>query len=448
MKHKLLLINPDYQVHVKDFYEPIELGIIASLTPKEEWDVEVMDLRVDDFEVKDVDLVGITARILNINDTYRILEKFKSKGITTVIGGIHASLFPGESLQYADSVVIGEAESIWNDLLNDYKESELKERYYGDTKLDYTLQRSVYKHHYKTATLQLSRGCPLACDFCCINKIHKQRHFYRDIDYVIDEIKHTKQKTLFFTDENIYGFNAKNRNHVIRLFKEMIRQKLNKHWIAMVSVNAGMDDEFLYYARKSGCRLLVVGFEAEDEETLRLLNKTQNVKNHKNYKKIIDNIHKNRIALCGVFMFGLENDTLETIKKRKKYMLKLPIDSYLVTLLTPLPGSRLFDRHLKRHNLIYTKFPDDWGHYNFYTPHFKDYKIPNLTEVFGGISNNINKPRLLMVKFVLSIIRTKSLSSALYSNFYMCNHRSEVNDVKILKWINDLFDKSINKKNV
>ncbi len=446
MKYRLLLINPDYEVHVKNFYEPVELGIIASLTPKKEWDVEIMDLRLDDFEVKNVDLVAVTARILNINATYKILETFNNKGITTVIGGIHASLLPEEAIKFANSVVIGEAEGIWETLLNDFKTNRLKEYYYGNTKLDYKLQRSVYNHNYKTASLQLSRGCPMACDFCCINKIHKQKHFFRDIDLVIDEINNVKQKTLFFTDENIYGFNSKNRNHIISIFKEMIKQNLNKEWIGMVSINAGLDNEFLYYARKSGCRLLVIGFEAEDKDTLLLLNKTQNAKNHKNYKKIIDNIHKHRIAICGVFMFGLENDTIKGIKRRKKYMLKSSVDGFLVTLLTPLPGSKLFERNLTNNNLMYTNFPEDWDYYNFYTVHFKNNKIQKLPEIFQEINHVKSKPIFLITKFISTIFKTRSISSALYSNFYLCNHLSEVNNVKVLRWINNRFEKKHLKK--
>lgn len=417
------------------------MGIIASLTPKDRYDIEILDLRQDKITNYDADLVVITARVLNINSTYKILEKFRKNDVTTIIGGIHASLFPKEALNYADCVVIGEAESVWTKILEDFNSQQLKSQYFGSTDLTYKLNRSHYKHYYKTASLQLSRGCPLACDFCCINKIHKQKHFFRSTDLVIEEIKNIKHKTLFFTDENIYGFTKENRNHVINLFKELIKQKLNKNWIGMASINAGMDDEFLYYAQKSGCKLLIIGFEADDKESLMILNKTQNAKLIDNYSTIINRIHKHKIAVCGVYIFGLENDTKESIENRRKYILNSKLDSYLVTLLTPLPGSKLYERNLEKHNLKYTNFPTDWDRYNFYTEHFKNYQIEDIEQIYQQINQDINKPLLLISKIFKTLINTRSISSTLYSNFYLVNHRSEVNNVPVLRLLNSFFEK-------
>lgn len=417
------------------------MGIIASLTPKDRYDIEILDLRQDKITNYDADLVVITARVLNINSTYKILEKFRKNDVTTIIGGIHASLFPEEALNYSDCVVIGEAESVWTKILEDFNSQQLKSQYFGSTDLTYKLNRSHYKHYYKTASLQLSRGCPLACDFCCINKIHKQKHFFRSTDLVIEEIKNIKHKTLFFTDENIYGFTKENRNHVINLFKEIIKQKLNKNWIGMASINAGMDDEFLYYAQKSGCKLLIIGFEADDKESLMILNKTQNAKLIDNYSTIINRIHKHKIAVCGVYIFGLENDTKESIETRRKYILNSKLDSYLVTLLTPLPGSKLYERNLEKHNLKYTNFPTDWDRYNFYTEHFKNYQIEDIEQIYQQINQDINKPLLLISKIFKTLINTRSISSTLYSNFYLVNHRSEVNNVPVLRLLNSFFEK-------
>jgi radical SAM superfamily enzyme YgiQ (UPF0313 family) len=439
-KKRILLINPDYELHTRNFYEPIELGIIASITPTDEWDIKIVDLRIDSINDFKADLVAITARVLNINSTYKILENFRKNGAKTIIGGIHATLFPDEALNYADCVVIGEAESVWANILKDFNAQQLKPQYFGSTDLTYKLDRSHYKHYYKTASLQLSRGCPLACDFCCINKIHKQKHFFRNTDLVIEEIKTIKHKTLFFTDENIYGFTKENRNHVINLFKEIIKQRLNKNWIGMVSINAGMDDEFLYYAQKSGCKLLIIGFEADDKESLMILNKTQNAKLIDNYSAIINRIHKHKIAVCGVFIFGLANDTKKSIENRRKYLLNSKLDSYLITLLTPLPGSKLYERNLKNHNLKFTNFPTDWDKYNFYTEHFKDYKIDNIEQIYQKINQDINKPRFLISKIFKTLINTQSISSTLYSNFYLVNHRSEVNNVPFLRLLNKTFE--------
>jgi radical SAM superfamily enzyme YgiQ (UPF0313 family) len=213
----------------------------------------------------------------------------------------------------------------------------------------------------------------------------------------------------------------------------------------MASINAGMDDEFLYYAQKSGCKLLIIGFEAEDKESLLMLNKTQNAKLIDNYSTIINRIHRHKIAVCGVFIFGLENDTKESIKKRRKYILNSKLDSYLVTLLTPLPGSKLYERHFEKENLKYINFPTDWDRYNFYTEHFKNYQIEDIEKIYQHINQDINKPRLLILKLLKTLINTRSISSTLYSNFYLVNHRSEVNNVPFLKFINRFFENKQSK---
>ncbi|HRW21790.1 MAG TPA: radical SAM protein, partial [Bacteroidales bacterium] len=326
-KKKLLLINPggkDFR-HNK-FYEPIELGIVASLVTDPNWEVKIVDLRFEDTDLPEADIVALSSRIIDINTTYEIIRHYKTKGIKTVIGGTHATLCPDEAQKYADVVVIGEAEGVLMQILKDFENGTLKKIYKGCTDLKYTVNRNYYKHYYKTATLQLSRGCPLACDFCCVGKIHNRTHRYRDFKDVVSEIKKTKQKLLFFTDENMYGFSSKNRETVLSFFNEMITQKVNKHWIGMASINAGIDDEFLSLARKSGCIMLLIGFEAIEEDTLTSINKKLNAKLIHDYDRIIKNIHKHRIAVCGAFMLGLPTDNERVIKKRTEFIVKSKID--------------------------------------------------------------------------------------------------------------------------
>lgn len=135
-KYKLLLINPlnqyrkGFVLNPKSTYPPIGLGIIAALTP-DHWDVEILDENFEEFELKDVDLVGFTAFTAQIYRAYELSGKFRQHGIKTVIGGIHASMVPDEAMKYADSVVIGEAESTWATLISDFENNKLKKSYLG-----------------------------------------------------------------------------------------------------------------------------------------------------------------------------------------------------------------------------------------------------------------------------------------------------------------------------
>ncbi|HOO52598.1 MAG TPA: cobalamin-dependent protein, partial [Alphaproteobacteria bacterium] len=135
-KKKILLINPIIQYR-KGFsvgrgtQAPLGLGIIAALTPSD-FDVEILDEVHDTFELKDADLVGLTSFTFNVPRAYEIASMYRAKGIPVVLGGIHASMMPDEALAYVDSVVIGEAESVWNVVLSDFLANSLKKKYFGE----------------------------------------------------------------------------------------------------------------------------------------------------------------------------------------------------------------------------------------------------------------------------------------------------------------------------
>jgi len=136
-------------------------------------------------------------------------------------------------------------------------------------------------------------------------------------------------------------------------------------------------------------------------------------------------------------MFGLENDTNKSVEDRKQYILSSAIDSFLVTVYTPLPGSKIFDKLYAENKLIYTNFPEDWGYYNFHTNHLKENKIDDLPNTFEQIRKEIRSSKYLISKFFLAVLKTRSISSALYSNFYFFNHEeNEFEKVFILKVIN------------
>lgn len=114
----------------------LSLPTIAALTPPD-WDVEILDARVKPITYdKDIDLVGITALTEEIPSAYKIADDFRKRGIKVVMGGVHVSALPDEALQHVDSVVIGEAEPVWQELLNDFKKGRLKSTYKASQLID------------------------------------------------------------------------------------------------------------------------------------------------------------------------------------------------------------------------------------------------------------------------------------------------------------------------
>jgi radical SAM superfamily enzyme YgiQ (UPF0313 family) len=138
--------------------------------------------------------------------------------------------------------------------------------------------------------------------------------------------------------------------------------------MGFASLNIGKKDELLHYAWKSGCRLLFIGIEADDIDSLAEINKRVNMKiGVSEYPKLFDNIHRHKIVIMGSIIYGMDSDTPEKLKKRHEYLTNSGIDTVFLTNLTPLPGTRLFERFFKEKRLLYTDFPKDWSHFDLRT---------------------------------------------------------------------------------
>ena len=132
---KLLLINPS-NVHKglgnlrSTAWPPLNLPYIVALT-SDHYEIEVIDENIMPFEFKEADIIGITSYTSQVNRGYQIAKMYREKGIKTIMGGIHVSMMPEEALKYCDSVVIGEAETVWAKVLKDFETGELKKIYKG-----------------------------------------------------------------------------------------------------------------------------------------------------------------------------------------------------------------------------------------------------------------------------------------------------------------------------
>ncbi|HJN04978.1 MAG TPA: cobalamin-dependent protein, partial [Bacteroidales bacterium] len=196
-KKKLLLINPlnsgtkGLIIHKQVIYPPLGLGIIATLTP-DDWEVELLDENFDDFEYKDADLVALTALTSSVTRAYEIASYYREKGITTVIGGIHASMMLGEAIKFVDAVVIGEVESVWPSLIEDFEKGEIKKNYTGillSMENAVKPQRDLFHRDYNFASIQTTRGCPMSCDFCSVHTFNGNSYRLRPVDEVLDELE-------------------------------------------------------------------------------------------------------------------------------------------------------------------------------------------------------------------------------------------------------------------
>ena len=371
---KILLINaygtPDLKkIYPSTFqltrnlalYPSSALEQIATITPKKHRIIlidEALDQKIN-FDEK-YDLVGISCiHTPSAPRAYKTADEFRKRGNIVVLGGWHPTILSKEAKEHADSVVVGEAEEIWPQLLKDFEEKKLKDLYSNEKPVDLEnvpiRNHALFKKKSPIRSIYTSRGCPYGCNFCSITNsrfgcIFRQRPF----ESVIEEIKSTPQKYLVFNDASL----SIDIDYTKRLFKEM--KDLNKKFRCWMNVNIPIDDEeFLKLASEAGCITIEMGFESISQNTINILGKKTN--KVERYKEVIKKIHDHGIAIGGVFMVGFDNDKKEDLGDNYiNNVLDLELDIPRVVLCTPLPGTPFFNQPDKE-NRILTK---DWLKYD------------------------------------------------------------------------------------
>lgn len=420
MKQKrLLLINPvnplrpGFLINKTTRNQPLALGIIAALTPSD-WKIKIIDENFRTFRFYEADLVGLTAFTSTAARAYEIASIYRERGIPTVMGGIHASMVPEESQQFVDAVVVGEAEPIWEQVLHDFESGSLKRLYRSQVSkeiLQPKPRRDLFHPGYVSASIQTTRGCPLNCTFCSVSAFNGRHYRFRPIPEILDELEEIPQKFVFFIDDNIIGHSKESKERARQLFQGILDRKIKKYWLSQSSINFADDPELLKLAYRSGCRMIFLGIESETEDHLREANKRLNLKRGKHaYDAIFRKIHKQGIGIIAGLIFGWDSETPDSIRNRMKFAISSSADSFQISILTPLPGTELFDKISSEKRLIYTNLPIDWSKYDYFEPTIKH---PTLTPdelntfVFDAKKKIFSYPHILF-KGIRTLFNTKS----------------------------------------
>ncbi len=434
-KKRLLLINPanlyrkGYRLRLESRQVPLGLGIVASLTP-DDWSVRIIDENFREHRFREADLVGITAMTATANRAYEIAAQYRAKNIPVVLGGIHGSSMPEEASRFVDSVVIGEAEGAWQQLLRDFRQGSLKPRYEGglsDITGSPPARHDLFHPGYLFASIQTSRGCPMDCEFCSVPDFNGHRYRLRDAGLVVDEIASVPHRMIYFVDDNIIGYSKTAEDHAAEIFEGMIRRNLKKEWFAQASLNIAEKPELLKLAARSGCRMLLIGFEAENEAALLDSNKKVNLKlGVGSYAKAFRRIHREGISVLGAFIFGMESDTPDAIRRRTDYILSSSVDVTQASVMTPLPGTRLFNRYRDEGRLLSQDFPASWQHFHFSDVVFRPQHMTpqELAEGADAAYRRICRMGTLRKKFLRTLWNTRSLRSAVWAWNSNLNYRS------------------------
>jgi radical SAM superfamily enzyme YgiQ (UPF0313 family) len=365
--------------------------VLAGLTPSE-WETTIVDenLGMPDYaSMPRPNLVGITAFTSQASRAYEVAAHFRGQGVPVVMGGIHATMRLDEVMERVDSVVTGEAESIWTQVLDDARRGRLGRRYDGghpDINHFVPARHALLPGRYAFGAIQTTRGCPLNCSFCSVTTFNGARYRQRPIPDVVREFQSIPEKRVLIVDDNLIGTRPEHVAHAKELFRALIEANLRKEWIAQATINFADDEELLTLAGKAGCRGVFIGFESPTAEGLRELGKKFNLTKGRDLRASVRRIQRHKILVVGSFIIGLDVDGPGIGERIAETAGQYGVDTLNTLFLTPLPGTRLWDQMNAEERIALNSFPADWKYYTLTFPVAR-YKNLNLADIIQEMNS-------------------------------------------------------------
>jgi len=417
------------------------------------WNAEVIfeEVQPIDFSViNQADLVGVSTITSTAPRAYLIADRIRRMGIPVIMGGPHVTFLPEEALQHADYVIRGEGEIALMAFIDAWEKDEdyssvpnlsfrrgmeivhnpmgpfiesLNELPFPD----FSLLKSRSKHlaSYRTIPVQTSRGCPFDCSFCSVTGMFGKKYRFRSTENIIEELRryNDRKNSIFFYDDNF----AVNTKRAKELLEAMIKERFKFKWSTQVRVDVVKDIQLVRLMKKAGCHTLYIGFESVNPESLQEMKKGQTIKDALEAVKVL---HSFRIHIHGMFVYGFDHDDWQTVKNTVKFAKKSRLNSTQFLILTPLPGSELFDRMRANNRILF----NDWSLYDAHHVVFK----PARLSLFGLQWSQIFSHK----KFYSRVESLKKLLNFRWIDFGIAHYARKLN--RLWKKRNKVFLKVLN----
>ncbi len=360
-KKRLLIIQPAHYRSKSDLTPHktrrrnlvgLTLPYLAALTPPD-WEVSLIDEQLMDIDFNaPVDLVAISVWTINSLRAYEIGDAFRERGVAVITGGPHTYFYGDESALHSDAVGIGEAETIWQVMLEDAASARLKKFYRADHPQDLS-GLPIPRHNLldlrkygfiKTFSVQASRGCPFHCEFCSERFYLGQHYRNRPALDVVEEIKQAGVKHIFFADSNFAGKPA----HTMALMEALIPLRIR--WSSLFPAYLCNNREFMDLAKRSGLLHVNIGIESIDQSTLAGLGKKNN--NVRHYGEILRNLRERQISYSLNFIFGWDSENSHVFPSTMAFLEQEKVPAAYFNILTPHRGTPLYDRMLAEGRII------------------------------------------------------------------------------------------------
>lgn len=322
--------------------EPLAPAYLAALTPP---DVEIAfwDDRMEKIPYDEpTDLVAISVETYTAKRAYQIASEYRRRGVPVVMGGFHATLLPDEVAEYAETVVVGEAEQIFPNLIADFRNGSMQPLYRAEGRADLAdimPDRTIYrgKRYLKLGLVEAGRGCAFDCHFCAVTSYFGGTQTHRPIPQIVREIEALKssKSLFFFVDDNTVS----DPGWAKELYRALLPLRIR--WVSQASITATYDEELLRLMRDSGCQGVLIGFESLNPDNLIDMNKRFNLARG-GFEPALARLKQYGLRLYATFIFGYEGDTLESFRETVDFCIRHRIYMAAFNHLTPFPGTPLY----------------------------------------------------------------------------------------------------------
>lgn len=376
-KPKLLLINPAQDKdrfgsrrRTRSSIPKLNLPLLAAYAT-DRFNVRLIDETVEDidFDMK-ADLVGISIMTQLSKRGYEIANEFRKRGVTVVIGGFHVYFFPEDAEKYADTLIIGEGEVAWEQLLDDFLNGQIKKRYRAETPHNLVglphPRLDLMKEGAYTCTniIETARGCPHKCAYCAVTQYWGYKFRFRPVEDVVEEIQQMPPGDIIFVDDNIIGAPKRAKE----LFKALI--PLKRRWSGQADLKLAKDPELMELAAKSGCKWLFMGIESINPDNLMDVGKSR-VNVAQDYARSLAAIRQAGIKVFGSFIFGFDHDDKNVFDRTVQFCIDNKVDGANFYIFTPMPFTELYEQMEKDGRILHK----DWSRYDMNHVVFKPMKM-------------------------------------------------------------------------
>jgi radical SAM superfamily enzyme YgiQ (UPF0313 family) len=431
------------------WFPKLSLPVIAAYTP-DSWRVDLVDEAVQDIDFDHpCDLVGLSVMTCYAPRAYEIATEFRKRGKKVVLGGVHPTYCPDEALRYCDAIVCGEAEDVWPQVVADFEA--------GAMKRIYKMDRFPSLENYMSPVVQLlspdaymtrqcsftTRGCHFECEFCSVSPFNGKTTRRRPVAEVVKELARIKQwiraelvermrhgslwqafKTglrirIGLEDGTIFAFvddlHNSHRGYCRELWEALKPLKIK--WGCQATLFLGDDAEMVKLAADSGCVSVFVGMESLSEDSLEETNKGFN--RVQMFEQEIKMFHDHGIMVNPGIVFGFDNDDESVFERAVEFLIKNQVELAYFNVLTPLPGTPLYDRYDRDGRI----FDRDWAKYDgkhvvfrpsrmtpeqlqegFYWANHQFYSLPSIWKRLSGTKQRF-LPRLEMNREFRKLIK-------------------------------------------